>query len=206
MPPPVSSDDQRSLRTVSLDKFRVVSLDESHSDESIWKMIMEVNCSSVRSCFFALNQLIKLATLSAKCGLYSSFAGVLIYCVCPSLFFGYFSTLQASQLLCHIQRCIHWSCCRYVCCRRPNHSGDSVGVGLPCLGWLVEFIPFKPLTGSALILEVCSWAKSRGNPSDGEATREVFVPLSINKNGVTNSKIEVTPPFPGIIILCWLVL
>jgi sodium-independent sulfate anion transporter 11 len=38
----------------------------------------------------------------------------------------------------------------------------------------------------------------RGNPSDGKATREVFVPLS--KNGVTNSDINVTPPSPGIII------
>ena len=51
-----------------------------------------------------------------------------------------------------------------------------------------------------LILEVYTWAKSRCNPSDGEATPKVFVPLSINKNGVTNSKIKVTPPFPGIII------
>ena len=38
----------------------------------------------------------------------------------------------------------------------------------------------------------------RGNPSDGKATREVFVPLS--KNGVTNPEIKVTPPPPGIII------
>ena len=38
----------------------------------------------------------------------------------------------------------------------------------------------------------------RGNPLDGEATREVFVPLS--KNGVTNPEINVTPPSPGIII------
>ena len=38
----------------------------------------------------------------------------------------------------------------------------------------------------------------RGNPSDGKATREVFVPLS--KNGVTNSEINVMPPSPGIII------
>jgi solute carrier family 26 (sodium-independent sulfate anion transporter), member 11 len=38
----------------------------------------------------------------------------------------------------------------------------------------------------------------RGSPSDGEATREVFVPLS--NNGVTNPEINVTPPSPGIII------
>ena len=38
----------------------------------------------------------------------------------------------------------------------------------------------------------------RGIPSDGKATREVFVPLS--KNGVTNPEIKVTPPSPGIII------
>ena len=38
----------------------------------------------------------------------------------------------------------------------------------------------------------------RGNPSEGEATREVFMPLS--KNGVTNPEINVMPPSPGIII------
>ena len=38
----------------------------------------------------------------------------------------------------------------------------------------------------------------RGDPSDGKAAREVFVPLS--KNGVTNPEIKVTPPSPGIII------
>ena len=37
----------------------------------------------------------------------------------------------------------------------------------------------------------------RGNSSDGEATREVIVPLS--RNGVT-TEINVTPPSPGIII------
>jgi len=56
---------------------------------------------------------VKLATLPAEYGLYSSFVGVLIYCVSNSTLFTH-SLSEVSLVLRHLQGRVHWTCRRHV--------------------------------------------------------------------------------------------
>ena len=91
-------------RTISLRKLKlglhwyslpmlvglVETLSESLILPSVHRWIVR---QSVR--VFVLNQFIKLATVPAEYGLYSFFVGLLVYCISPSFFLGYFLFFQA---------------------------------------------------------------------------------------------------------------
>jgi sodium-independent sulfate anion transporter 11 len=120
----------------------------------------------------------KLATLPAEYGLYSSFVGVLIYCVSPSFFLRYFLSLQLFKFFATSKdvsigpvAVMSLTVGHIIQGIESNHPGEwarpqiatvlafmtgfiVLGVGLLRLGWLVEFIPLPAvsgfMTGSAL--------------------------------------------------------
>ena len=127
-------------------------------------------------------QFMKLATLPAEYGLYSSFVGVLIYCVSPILFFGYFFSLQAFKFFATSKdvsigpvAVMSLTVAQIIQAIESKHPGEwagpqiatvlafitgfiVLGLGLLRLGWLVEFIPLAAIsgfmTGSALNIAV----------------------------------------------------
>ena len=124
----------------------------------------------------------KLANLSAEYGLYSSFVGVLIYCVSQSLFLGYLLSLQAFKFFATSKdvsigpvAVMSLLVAQIIQDVESSHPGEwagpqiatvlafltgfiVLGVGLLRLGWLVEFIPLPAvsgfMTGSALNIAV----------------------------------------------------
>ena len=142
-----------------------------------------VNCSS-SVCAFVFKQFttLKLATLPAEYGLYSSFVGVLIYCVSLSLFINYFLSSQAFKFFATSKdvsigpvAVMSTTVAQIIQGIDSSHPGQwagpqiatdlafltgfiALGVGLLRLGWLVEFIPLAAIsgfmTGSALNIAV----------------------------------------------------
>ena len=124
----------------------------------------------------------KLATLPAEYGLYSSFVGVLIYCVSPSFssliflslqVFKFFATskdvsigpvavmsVTVAQIIQGIDSSYpgEWTSPQIATTLAFLTGFIVLGIGLLRLGWLIEFIPLAAIsgfmTGSALNIAV----------------------------------------------------
>jgi solute carrier family 26 (sodium-independent sulfate anion transporter), member 11 len=131
---------------------------------------------------FLFLDIMQLATLPTEYGLYSSFIGVLVYCVSSNFFFGKFGPHKPSKFFATSKdvsigpvAVMSLVVAQIIQDVNAHHAGEwssphiatvlafltgsiVLGVGLLRLGWLVEFIPLPAvsgfMTGSALNIAV----------------------------------------------------